>query len=64
MNILYNTLKHYGEIIADKSHETTEGYFIRFTTYIHNGMYYIVTMFDGIVVAINETNDVHKMLRC
>lgn len=64
MNALYNTLRHYGEIIADKNHETTEGHFIRFTTYKHNDMYYIVTMFDGIVVAISETNDIHKMLRC
>ena len=32
MKIMYDELRHYGEIIADKNHETTEGHFIRFTT--------------------------------
>lgn len=61
---MYNTLRHCGEIIADKNHETTEGHFIRFTTYKYNDIYYIVTMFDGIVIAISETNDIHKALKC
>lgn len=62
MNEMYNTLKHYGTIIADKNHETTEGNFIRFTTYKHNDNYYLVTMFDGNVIAISETNDIHKLV--
>ena len=63
MNEMYNTLRHSGEIIADKNHETTEGNFIRFTTYKYNDMYYIVIMCNGIVVAISETNDVHNLVR-
>jgi hypothetical protein len=63
MNEMYNTLHHYGEIIADKNHETTEGNFIRFTTYKYNDMYYIVIMCNGILVAISETNDVHNLVR-
>lgn len=63
MNEMYNTLRHYGEIIADKEHKTTEGMFIRFTTYKHEEQYYIVVMADGILVAISETNDVHNLVR-
>ena len=39
-NPFYNILRHYGEIIADKNHETTEGNFIRFTTYKYDNIYY------------------------
>lgn len=50
----YNTLRHYGEIIADKNHETIEGNFIRFTTYKYNDTHYVVTMFNGEVMMIAE----------
>lgn len=63
MNEMYNTLRHYGDIIADKNHETTESHCIRFTTYKYNNAYYIVTMFDGILVAVSEHNDVHDLVR-
>ena len=56
----YNELKHYGKLIADKNHETTEGNFIRFTTFKYNDMYYIVIICNGVVVAISETNDIHE----
>ena len=62
MEIMYNELRHYGKIIADKNHETTEGHFIRFTTYVYNGMYYVVTMFDGTVVTVSEKNDIKELL--
>ena len=62
MEIMYNELKHYGKIIADKNHETTEGHFIRFTTYVFEGMYYVVTMFDGTVVTIAEKNDIRELI--
>ena len=62
MEQTYNDLKHYGRIIADKNHETTEGHFIRFTTYVYNGMYYVVTMFDGTVFTIAEKNDVRELV--
>ena len=54
MKEVYNELRHYGEIIADKNHETTEGNFIRFTTYKHNDTHYVVTMFNGDVMMIAE----------
>ena len=63
MKEMYNTLRHYGEIIADKEHETTEGMFIRFTTYKYKEQYYIVIMADGNLMAISETNDVHELVR-
>lgn len=62
MEKLYNELKHYGEIIADKNHETTEGHFIRFTTYKHNDTYYVVVMFDGDVVIVTEKNDIKELI--
>ena len=49
MEIMYNELKHYGRILADKNYETTEGHFIRFTAYVFKGKYYVVTMFNGTV---------------
>lgn len=63
MKEMYNTLRHYGEIIADKEHKTTEGMYIRFTTYKYEEQYYIVVMADGILMAISETNDVHNLVR-
>ena len=62
MEIMYNELKHYGEIIADKNHETTEGHFIRFTTYLFEGRYYVVTMFDGEVFIVAEKEDIRKLV--
>ena len=62
MEIMYNELRHYGKIIADKNHETTEGHFIRFTTYVFEGIYYVVTMFDGTVVTVAEKNDIKELL--
>ena len=62
MEIMYNELRHYGRIIADKNHETTEGHFIRFTTYVFEGMYYVVTMFDGTVVTVAEKNDIRELI--
>ena len=62
MEIMYNELKHYGRIIADKNHETTEGHFIRFTTYVFEDMYYVVTMFDGAVVTVAEKNDIKELI--
>jgi hypothetical protein len=59
---LYNTLRHYGEIIADKNHETTEGHFIRFTTYLFEDRYYVVTMFDGDVFMVAEKEDVRELI--
>ena len=63
MDMMYNELKHYGEIIADKNHETTEGHFIRFTTYLFEDMYYVVTMFDGVVIVVAEKDDIREMLK-
>ena len=62
MEIMYNELKHYGRIIAHKNHETTEGHFIRFTTYVFEGVYYVVTMFDGTVVTVAEKNDIKELI--
>ena len=52
--IMYDELRRYGNIIADKNHETTEGHFIRFITYEFEDKYYIVTMFDGDVMTVVE----------
>lgn len=54
MKIMYDELRRYGNIIADKNHETTEGHFIRFTAYEFEDRYYIVTMFDGDVMTVAE----------
>ena len=54
MQTMYDELKRYGNIVADKNHETTEGHFIRFTTYEFEDNYYIVTMFDGEVMTVAE----------
>lgn len=62
MKHLYNDLRHYGKIIADKEHETTEGMFIRFTTYLYNDTYYVVTMVDGNVFMIAEKEDVRELI--
>ena len=62
MEDAYNELRHYGEIVADKNHETTEGHFIRFTTYKFEDKYYVVVMFDGDVIIVAEKDDVRELL--
>ena len=62
MEDAYNDLRHYGEIIADKDHETTEGHFIRFTTYKFEDRYYVVTKFDGDVFMIAEKDDIRELV--
>ena len=62
MKQLYNDLRHYGEIIADKSHETTEGNFIRFTTFKYEDNFYIITMFNGDVIMITEKADIRELI--
>lgn len=60
---LYNTLRHYGKVLADKNHETTEGHFIRFTTYEYEDRYYVVAMFDGVVITITEKDDIRELVK-
>ena len=62
MKIMYDELRHYGEIIADKNHETTEGHFIRFITYLFEDRYYVVIMFDGDVFMVAEKEDVRELI--
>lgn len=62
MKQLYNDLRHYGEIIADKNHETTEGNFIRFTTFKYEDNFYIITMFNGDVIMITEKADIRELI--
>ena len=62
MKMMYDELRRYGNIIADKQHETTEGTFIRFTTYEFEGMYYVVTMVDGNVFMVAEKEDIRELL--
>ena len=62
MKIMYDELRHYGEIIADKNHETTEGHFIRFTTYLFEDRYYVVTTFDGDVFMVAEKEDIRELI--
>jgi hypothetical protein len=62
MKIMYDELRRYGNIIADKNHETTEGHFIRFTTYEFEGSYYVATMFDGEIFMVAEKDDLREMI--
>ena len=62
MKMMYDELRRYGKILADKNHETTEGHFIRFTTYEFEGMYYVVTMFDGTVFSVAEKEDIKELI--
>ena len=60
---LKNITKTFGtKVIANKNHETTEGHFIRFTTYVFEGRYYVVTMFNGTVMTIAEKDDIREMI--
>ena len=56
----YKILVRYGKIIADKQHETTEGNFIRFTTFEYQGFYYIAVICNGAVMAIAEKDDMYE----
>ena len=58
----YDILRHYGEIIADKNHETKDGHFIRFTVYRYQDCYYVATMFDGVVMMIAEKDDMREVI--
>ena len=60
--MMYNELQHYGKIIADKNHETTEGHFIRFTTYKFKDAYYVATIFDGNVFMVAEKEDIRELI--
>lgn len=62
MQVMYDELRRYANIIADKEHETTEGMFIRFTTYEFEGMYYVVTKIDGNVFMIAEKEDIRELI--
>ena len=59
---MYDTLRHYGNRIASRDHETTEGNIITFHTYSHNDKYYVVTMFNGNVFMVAEKADIKELL--
>lgn len=59
---MYKTLVHYGKIIADKNHETTEGHFIRFTTFKYNDKYYVTVKYDGVVILVAEKDDIQEVV--
>ena len=59
----YDILRHYGRLLADKNHETTEDNFIRFTAYEYLGTYYIVTMVNGVVFSIAEKEDIRELIQ-
>lgn len=59
---MYDTLKHYGEIIADRNHETVEGNFIRFTTFKYGNTHFVVTMFNGDVMMVAEKTDIKELI--
>ena len=60
--IMYDELRRYGNIISDKNHETTEGHFIRFTTYEFEDKYYVVVMFDGDVMMVVEDEEMEELI--
>lgn len=62
MQVVYDELRRYGRIIADKEHKTTEGMFIRFTTFEFEDMYYVVTKIDGVVFMIAEKEDIRELI--
>lgn len=62
MKMMYDELRHYGNVIGDKEHKTTDGIFIRFTTYEFEGMYYVVTMVDGSVFMVAEKEDLKELI--
>ena len=62
MQVVYDELRRYGRILADKEHKTTEGMFIRFTTFEFENMYYVVTKVDGNVFMIANKEDVRELI--
>ena len=61
MEETYTILRRHGQILADKEHITTEGNFIRFTTFKLNNEYYVVTKFNGNVIMIAQKEDMKDM---
>ena len=62
MQVVYDELRRYGRILADKEHKTTEGMFIRFTTFEFEDMYYVVTKVDGNVFMIANKEDIRELI--
>ena len=60
--IMYDELRRYGNIISEKNHETTEGHFIKFTTYEFEDRYYVVIMFDGDVMMVVEDEEMTELI--
>lgn len=54
-------LVRYGQILADKNHETKEGSFIRITKWEYEGQVYNSVKMNGDLIAIMEESEV---LRC
>ena len=50
----HKELLHYGNIVADRQHETTDGHFIRFTTFSYKDELYVVTMYDGTAMLVSK----------
>lgn len=63
MEETYTILRRYGQILADKEHITTEGNFIRFTTFKLNNEYYVVTKFNGSVIMIAQKEDIRELIQ-
>ena len=59
---IYRTLVRYGEIIADKEHETTEGNFIRFTTFKYEDTFYVAVICNGAVMLVAEKEDMRELI--
>lgn len=51
---MVDALRTYGEIIADEDYETTNGHFVRITTYKLNGEKFVLVMRDGQVITVGE----------
>ena len=53
----YNILRHYGRMVASRDHKTVDGHIITFKTYWHEGIYYVVSMFDGQIISVGEREE-------
>ena len=49
-----DALRTYGEIITDEDYTTTNGHFVRITTYKLNEKKFVLVMRDGQVVTVGE----------
>jgi hypothetical protein len=49
-----DALLAYGEIIADEDYETTNGHFVRITTFQMNGEKFVLVRRDGEVITVGE----------